>query len=82
MKAHPLFEIWRPDEVAECLEGVDDSLGRKLWEFVEEYKAPRPEVSEEPCVGLDALVEFWSRLEPRDQRTLNVLAIRHERKYK
>ena len=81
-KPHPLFEIWRPDEVAECLEGVTDSLYSKLWECVNDFKAPRPEVSEEPCYGMDSLSDFWDRFDPAEQQHLNTLAEKHEESYK
>jgi hypothetical protein len=73
-KPHILFEIWRPDEVAECLDGVTDELYKKLWTFVEDFKAPRPEVAEEPTPGLDCLADFWDRLTIPEQQHLNTLA--------
>lgn len=77
MKAHYLFETMRPDEAAECLEGITTPIYRKLWTFVKEYKAPRPEISEEPCHGMDSLSDFWHKLDEAEQVWLNDLATVH-----
>lgn len=69
-----LFGTIRPDEVAECWEGVTDDLYRALWDCVADYKAPSPEESEEPCVGLDSVADFWDRFSPEHQRQLIDLA--------
>lgn len=65
MKPHPSFEIVRPDEVAECWDGVIavPGLYEALWGCVGHYTAPPPEVSEEPCHGMDCVADFWDRLE-------------------
>lgn len=76
-KAHPLFNTMKPDEAAECLDGMTTPILRKLWSFVKDYKGPTPEVSEEPCHGIDALVNFWDRLEEDEQVWLNDLAKCH-----
>lgn len=31
-----MIEEWRPDEVAECIDGLSDSTYRKLWEITAE----------------------------------------------
>ncbi len=79
MKPHPAFEVVRPDEVAECWEGVlaVPGLYQALWECVNFFTAPRPHESEEPCYGLDTVEDFWDRLE--DFHTvLNELAERND----
>jgi hypothetical protein len=81
MKPHPLFEIWRPDEVAECLDGITDSLYQKLWDCVPLYK-PHSEFREEPTPGIDCLADFWSRFDPAEQQHMNTLAHKHEEQYK
>jgi hypothetical protein len=81
MKPHPLYEIWRPDEVAECMEGVTDELYRKLWDFVPLYK-PHSEDREEPTPGIDCLADFWDRLTIPEQQHLNTLAQKQEEQYK
>lgn len=57
-KFHPLYEVWKPDEVAECIGGIPDEISRKLWSFVKHYTGPTPEVAEEPTPGIDSLSKF------------------------
>lgn len=71
---HPYFEVIRPDEVAECWDGVGDALYSALWACVADYKAPSPEVSEEPCHGLDSVSDFWDRFDDEQREALNALA--------
>lgn len=74
MKPNSAFQIIRPDEVAECWDGVGDDLYRALWACVNDYKAPSPEVSEEPCYGLDCVADFWDRFTDAQKAALNALA--------
>jgi hypothetical protein len=67
----------RPDEFAECVDGVPDNLYRKLWSLVEQYKAPSPEVSEEPCYGMDTLNDFWDEFTSDEQNLLELLYYLH-----
>ena len=71
---HRSFEIFRPDEVAECWDGIDADLRRALWDCVPSYTAPSPEVSEEPCYGMDCVADFWDRFTPEQQAALNAAA--------
>ncbi len=82
MKPHPAFEVVRPDEVAECWDGVIavPGLYQALWGCVADYKAPSPEVSEEPCYGLDTVEDFWDRLDGFHDE-LNALAERNENEF-
>lgn len=34
--------FWTVTEVAECIDGIDDDLCRKLWRFLNEAKNPTP----------------------------------------
>lgn len=62
----------RPDEVAECWEGVmaEPGLYSALWACVSGYKAPSPEQSEEPCHGMDSVADFWEQFSPEHQAAL------------
>ena len=77
MKAHYLFETMRPDEAAECLEGVTTPIYRKLWTFVKDYRSAVHGSPEEPCHGVDALSDFWHKLTEDEQIWLNDLATVH-----
>jgi hypothetical protein len=80
IKPHDSFDIIRPDEVAECWDGVFDApnaLYEALWDCVSSYTAPRPEESEEPCWGMDCVADFWDRFTPEHQAKLNELAERN-----
>ena len=77
---HPAFDLIRPDEVAECWEGVIAAgLYEPLWDCVGSYTAPSPEESEEPCWGADCVADFWDRFTPEQQLALNQLAERNDR---
>jgi hypothetical protein len=83
MKAHSSLAYIRPDEVAECWDGVTaiDGLYRALWDCVPLYKAPSPEVSEEPCYGMDGVADFWDRFSDDHKAALNDLAEANDSAY-
>lgn len=72
------FNVVRPDEVAECWEGVDDILYVALWDCVANYRRPSPEDSEEPCHGMDCVADFWSSFTTAQQEQLNALAVKND----
>jgi hypothetical protein len=73
------FQMIRPDEVAECWDGVLRlGLYEPLWACVDHYSAPSPEESEEPCHGMDCVADFWDRFTPQQQQLLNALAKRND----
>ena len=78
---HTAFHYVRPDEVAECWNGVlaAGNLYEALWACVSHFTAPSPEESEEPCIGSDCVADFWDLFTPDQQEVLNQLATDHER---
>jgi len=77
MKPHPLFQVWTPDEVAECLEGVGNSpLYSKLWSLVRLYekRAEGLEFECPPDPGFNCLADFWRHLTIAEKDQLNMLA--------
>ena len=79
IKPNPLFDVWTPDEVAECLDGVvsdgDYSLYKTLWSLLKPRSSP--EEREIPDVDSDhVLAASWTRLTTDDQIALNTLAER------
>ena len=80
-KPHAAFKYIRPDEVAECWNGVlaAGNLYEALWNCVSGYTAPSPEESEEPCHGMDSVKDFWGKFTPEQQEALNGLAERNAR---
>jgi hypothetical protein len=81
MEMHGLFEVWSPDEVAECLE-VSNELYTKLWKFVEK-QPPNPQLAPENIEWLNgrpdnfedyALKNFWNELTEEEQIALNKVA--------
>lgn len=83
MTPHPFLEIARPDEVAECWDGIFSVPGlyEALWDCVADYKSPRPEVSEEPCYGMDGVAGFWERFSDDHKAALNTAAAREDAKF-
>lgn len=79
IKPNSWFQTIRPDEVAECWDGVLSSgLYEPLWQCVDHYKGPSPEESEEPCIGMNCVADFWHRFSPDKQQLLNQLADRND----
>jgi hypothetical protein len=68
-----LFDVWSPDTVAECLEGVSRELYRRLWAIVPQYDGePRSEVPDDfdrRCVA-----RFWDQFTDAERAELNRLA--------
>jgi hypothetical protein len=76
-RAHSLFSVWSPDQVAECLEGVDEALYGRLWDLVAYY--PKKKRSEWNDDFADrCLKRFWKHLDAADKATLNRLAAEEE----
>jgi hypothetical protein len=63
MKQHPVIEYWTPDEVAECIGGIGNSLYIKLWSLVK----PKP-FTEEPVVEKQ---NWWNKLTLQEQKHIN-----------
>lgn len=81
IEPHAAFRYTRPDEVAECWGGVlaAGDLYECLWACVTHFTAPSPEESEEPCVGVDCVADFWDLFTPEQQEKLNELAADRDR---
>jgi hypothetical protein len=73
---HPTFKYIRPDEVAECWDGVPDNLYRALWQvmrFLPKYDGETP-----PEPDLLCLAKVWDYLSDAEQEGLNALAVAEE----
>jgi hypothetical protein len=77
MKPDYLFEVWSPDDVAECMGGVNGALYARLWSLVP--MLPRVTADDEtPDTRFKrALVHVWHHLSPVEQSELNLLAEQH-----
>lgn len=64
------FQFIRPDEVAECWNGVTPALYKTLWDCPPP-SGPKPE---EPYPEYGALADHWDRFTPEEQAELNRLA--------
>jgi hypothetical protein len=73
---HEMLEINRPDEVAECWDGVSDALYSKLWAVMRSVPAWTGETPPEPDVN--AVSQFWHLLDDDAKRALNALAERRQ----
>lgn len=73
IKPHGLFQVWSPDEVAECLV-VSPELYAKIWnELVPIYdKWPRSEVPDD--FSKRCLAKWWYKFTPEEQAALNKAA--------
>ena len=81
MRPHALFNIWRPDEVAECLEGVKDELYSALWKLTPLYAKRDRELDYEcpPDPDFNCLAGFWDKLSDDHKTILNQLAEAHDK---
>lgn len=74
---HDLFDVWSPDDVAECLDGLPDDLYRRLWSLTSEVPSLTASDETPDCQFKRALANVWHHLTEREQVELNVLATRH-----
>ena len=77
IKPHGLFQVWSPDQVAECL-GVPGEIYAKIWrELVPIYdKWPRSEVPDD--FSRCCLAKWWYKFTPEEQEALNAAAKKEE----
>lgn len=87
MKPHPhsIFQVWTPDTVAECMNGVfsaPNGLYAKLWSLV---PAKRPYDIEDngpaDVVGIGSVAKNWESFSAEEAILLNDLAVKHESCY-
>lgn len=74
MQPNEALHYIRPDEVAECWDGVSPTLYQTLWDCVADYTGPTPEESEEPVHGLNCVAGFWDRFDDATKAELNAAA--------
>jgi hypothetical protein len=85
-KPNELYDCMAPDEVAECMEGVDGDLYKTLWGLVEFYgmteKPETPDTFYGHVFGNDlGLPYLWDRLGEADKVKLNELAEANNKAY-
>lgn len=80
-KPNSRFDVWSPDAVAECLEGIDTNspLYQKLWAFAEQLPKDTSEVPDNFEVRCTSKV--WDKFTNEEQTLLNSLAEAEDRKY-
>ena len=78
IRAHKLFQINSPDEVAECFEGIGTELYTKIWNTIVPLydKKPRSEVPDD--FGRRNLSKFWKHFTDDEKRQLNEIAKRKQ----
>ena len=79
LQPHPAFEVFTPDDVAECWDGVLASLDlyEALWACVASYdEFDREDCGPADVIGLNSVASFWDRFTPEQQAALNQLAER------
>jgi len=81
IKAHSLFKVWSPDEVAECL-SIGSDLYAKIWnELVPLYaNKPRSEVPDD--FGSRNLSKWWSKFSDEEKLALNEAAKKYDEEWK
>jgi hypothetical protein len=87
IQPHEALKYVRPDEVAECWNGVFGFglLYEALWECVGHYDNAHRENIEDmgphDVIGINAVAEFWDRFAPENQAKLNELAEAQEKEW-
>lgn len=74
----PLFTVWSPDAVAECLDGVSDDMYSRLWELAAHVPSQTADDETPDCLFKRALSHVWHLLTPAEKIELNLLAAKHE----
>ena len=74
VKPNEIFKVWSPDDVAECLSGIPDTIYRKIWnEIVPLYN--KEDIGEwNDCFSSYSLTKYWDHFTEEEQKTLNRLA--------
>lgn len=72
VRPHAALKLIRPDEIAECWEGVPAELGSALWRVMEHAKPYTGETPPEPDVNCTA--KFWAHFTDEERTALNKLA--------
>ena len=80
IKPHPLFAVWRADEVAECL-NVGDEAYQHLWNVIVPMQPKPREDREEPTYEYP-LRNYWSQVPHAMRKTLNKAAEEHEAEFR
>lgn len=78
-RPHESLRLIRPDEVAECWDGVSPDLSRALWDLVPLYDGKLSRMETPPEPDLFAVSRYWSRLAPEHRVALNELAAKRPR---
>jgi len=73
MKANSLFDVWSPDEVAECL-GVPEGLYIKIWNelvplYDDQERSEVPDDFDRRCLS-----KYWNKFTKEEKLILNNLA--------
>jgi len=76
---HGLFDVWSPDQAAECLEGISTALYARIWnDIVPLYEdQPRSEVPDD--FGERCTAKYWAMFTAAERAELNAAAEREER---
>jgi hypothetical protein len=74
---HSLFGIFTPSEIAECIDGLEETLYNKLWSL-------HPEYSDIPRENFDACAasNWWHRFSEEEQGVLNTAIAAFEARYR
>jgi len=83
IKPHESFDLFRPDEVAECwgeIYRAGEDLYVALWNVVDDYeKMDRENGGPADFVGVNCVSKFWDKFTPDQQARLNQCAIDHDK---
>lgn len=77
---HDALKYIRPDEVAECWDGVYKfgNLYEQLWECVgkydNSYRENIEDIGPHDVIGINTVAQFWDSFSPENQAKLNELA--------
>lgn len=86
LQPHSALSYYRPDEIAECWDGVIavPGLYEALWDILPEeasYADNIEDIGPADVIGLDSVVERWSDLSREHQEALNRLAVANTRQW-
>lgn len=81
IKPNPTLEYYRPDEIAECFDGVSDDLYQVLWNSIDDMQPMSDFIDiEDSCpqdaIGINSVVSIWDQFTEDEQRQLNQIVQR------
>jgi len=81
IKANGLFDVWSPDQVVECLDGVTDEIYTFIWNEIVPLYAKKKRSEWNDDFGNRCLKKYWSKIPDEFKVILNACAEKEKAKW-